>query len=158
MDRVELVNRMWIIVTLTVGVGGYLYHLDDPWYMAALIVGPLAVYHAQLQADHRGWEHGIVLFANIAANFSLFAAIFSLSYVYIAKFLLLVDFIDRLSYQTKGLVLILTALGIAAYCTSYCHDRVVNHYNKIDKEKEEAMKRLEAERNQNQTNFDDGYS
>ena len=129
MDKAETINRIWLIFAISCPLTYYLVYNDNKLFIWTMLIGSLALFHAEWKSNWFGWDHGLVLVAHIIALFTLFA---SITFIFI--FYIFASF----THFNSGLAAVII-MFVSLCCTGYAHSKVQGNYDKVRKQLEENI-------------------
>ena len=115
----DLINRIWLILAISIPLSYYLYSQNNDWFLASTFVGGVAIIHTERKADYQAWQDGIVLIAHMLAIVAIFGSVSIGTILFASGF--------DLNVGLTAIVILFIAGGAAALA----HNIVQDHYNNI---------------------------
>ena len=115
----DLINRIWLILAISVPLSYYLYSQNNDWFLASAFVGAVAIIHTEGKADYPAWQDGIVLIAHMLAIVAIFGSVCVGAILFASNF--------DLNVGLAAIVILFIAGGAAALA----HNMVQDHFNNI---------------------------
>ena len=121
MIRLELINRIWLLLAVFCPSTYYLYARENELFLVAGLVGSLAVLHSETKSEYEGWDDGIVLLAHLLAVLTIFTCLCVLGISYA------IDINIGVEPILVGMAIFFVSAGAAAWG----HNIVQSHYDRI---------------------------
>ena len=115
----DLINRIWLILAISIPLSYYLYSQNNDWFLASAFVGAVAIIHTERKADYQAWNDYIVLIAHMLAIVAIFGSVSIGAILFASGF--------DLNVGLTAIVILFIAGGAAAVA----HNMVQDHFDNI---------------------------